>query len=57
MSRALAEAAIKRMRLFDSMPEDLQDPSREHGGLVDQMFALGWDKSRILGHLREKRRI
>lgn len=47
-------ASVKRMELFASMPEDLQELSRQHGGIVDQMYAVGWDKPMILAALERR---
>lgn len=46
--------AIKRMETFNSMPEDLQDLSRQYGGAVDQMFAVGWNKDMIIAGLKKR---
>ncbi len=48
------QESVRRMVLFNSMPEDLQDLSREYGGAVDQMYAVGWDKEMILAGLKKR---
>lgn len=40
-----------------TMPEELQDLSREHGGVVDQMYAAGYSKEMIMQRLKDMRRI
>lgn len=46
------EESIKRMKLFDSMPEELKELSRKHGGTVDQMYAKGISRDGIMYELK-----